>query len=291
MSTLVPSTNTTSSLTEAGTARQSYVDWGAILAGTVIASAITLVLTGFGSAIGLSLASPFAGKGLSAIAIGIAAALWVLWVAVTSLMAGGYVTGRMRQRANDATSHETNIRDGAHGLVVWALSVIIGAMLAAGSIAGVAKTGTELAKAGLSTVATTTAGISDYAVDMLVRNDASATVLDDQTRQQISRILTRSVSDGQLNAADKAYLSRLVAARVGIDAAEVDRRIEAYAVQAKAAAERAKTLAETARRIGILVAFLTAASLAVAGAGAWWGASFGGRHRDENTDLSHLMRW
>jgi hypothetical protein len=30
---------------------------------------------------------------------------------------------------------------------------------------------------------------------------------------------------------------------------------------------------------------------ALGAAAAWWGASMGGRHRDENTDLSTYMRW
>jgi hypothetical protein len=75
---------------------RSYVDWAAIVAGTVIATAITLVLTGFGSGIGLSMTSPFEGKGFSGMAIAIG--LWVIWVAVTSLMAGSYVTGRIPGR-------------------------------------------------------------------------------------------------------------------------------------------------------------------------------------------------
>ena len=291
MNTLNPDNTRISSAIEAFDTPHSYVDWGAILAGTVIASAITLVLTGFGSAIGLSLASPFSGKGISATALGIAGALWIIWVAVTSLIAGSYVTGRMRRRAGDANSHEVNIRDGAHGLVVWAVSAILGAMLAASSIAGIAKTGAEIAKTGTSAAITAMANTSDYDVDMLVRNDGSATAADDQTREQIGRILLRSVSDGQLNPQDKAYLSRLVSTRVGVDQAEADRRINAYETQAKAAAERTRKAAETARRVGILVAFLTAASMALAGAAAWWGASLGGKHRDENTDLSHLTRW
>ena len=41
----------------------SYVDWSAIFAGTVLASAISFVLLTFGSAIGLSLTSAYEGRG------------------------------------------------------------------------------------------------------------------------------------------------------------------------------------------------------------------------------------
>ena len=50
--------------------------------------------------------------------------------------------------------------------------------------------------------------------------------------------------------------------------------------QAKAAAAEA---AETARKTAILAAFLTAASLLVSAAGAFWAAQMGGNHRDKQT--------
>jgi hypothetical protein len=270
---------------------RSYVDWAAILAGTVIATAITLVLTGFGSAIGLSMTSPFANKGFSGVAIAIAVGLWVIWVAVTSMMAGSYVTGRMRRRAGDASAHEVNVRDGAHGLVVWALSALFGAIIATMSVAGVVRGGAEIARSGMSAAATVVGNTTEYAIDTLVRNETQAAPIDESMRDQIGRILARAASEGQLNPQDRSYLTRIIAARAAVEPAEVERRIDAFSAQTKATLEQARAGAETARRLGVLIAFLTAASLAVAAAGAWWGASLGGKHRDENLDLSHLMRW
>ncbi len=270
---------------------RSYVDWAAIIAGTVIATAITLVLTGFGSAIGLSMTSPIAGKGFSGMAIAIAIGLWVIWVAVTSLMAGSYVTGRMRRRAGDASAHEVSVRDGVHGLVVWALSALVGAIIATMSVAGVARGGAELARSGVAAAVTIVGSTTEYAIDTLVRTETQTTPVDEATRDQIGRVLIRAATDGQLSAQDRTYLVRMIAARAGIETTEVERRIDAFSTQTKATLERARLAAESARRLGVLIAFLTAASLAVAAAGAWWGASLGGKHRDENIDLSHLMHW
>jgi FtsH-binding integral membrane protein len=270
---------------------RSYVDWAAILAGTVIATAITLVLSGFGSAIGLSMTSALAGKGFSGMAVAVAAGLWVIWVAVTSLMAGSYVTGRMRRRAGDANAHEVSVRDGAHGLVVWALSALVGAIIASMSVAGAVRTGTEIARSGMSAAAIAVGNTTEYAIDALVRTDTQSPAIDDNTREQIGRILVRAAADGQVGAQDRIYLTRTVAARAGVEPAEVEKRINAFSAEAKLALERARAAAESARRVGILIAFVMAASLAVAAAGAWWGASLGGKHRDENIDLSHLMRW
>ena len=270
---------------------RSHIDWGAILAGTVIATSISVVLTGFGSAIGLSMTSPFEGKGFSGVAIAVAIGLWVVWVAVSSLIAGSYLAGRMRRRAGDATPDEVSVRDGVHGLVVWALAALIGVVFASMSVAGFAKAGAEIARSGVATVAGLAANTSEYAIDTIIRSNSQAAPIDDAMRQQIGRVLVRAAADGQLSEDDRTYLTRTVAGRAGIEPAEVERRIAVVFAQAKAALDRTRAAAESARRFSILIAFLTAASLAVAAAAAWWGASLGGKHRDENTDFSKLMHW
>ncbi|WP_417309543.1 hypothetical protein [Devosia sp.] len=118
----------------------SYVDWPAIIGGIVVASAISLVLLTFGSALGLSFTSFRAGEGASPFWIAIAAALWLIWVQVSSFMAGGYLTGRMRRRHNDAIEEESDVRDGAHGVLVWAGALVIGALIAVSGIGSAANT-------------------------------------------------------------------------------------------------------------------------------------------------------
>jgi len=75
--------------------------------------AVALVLLTFGSAVGLSLTSPFQGEGVSAAGFAIAVGLWFVWVQVSSFMAGGYLAGRMRRRLWIGTEHEVEVRDGA----------------------------------------------------------------------------------------------------------------------------------------------------------------------------------
>lgn len=106
----------------------SYVDWAAILAGAAFATSIAFVFTTFGAALGLSFASPYAGEG-SAFAATLSVGLWMLWTTISSFMAGGYITGRMRRRVDKATSDEVHVRDGIHGLTVWAVAVLIGAVV------------------------------------------------------------------------------------------------------------------------------------------------------------------
>jgi hypothetical protein len=116
------------------------VDWGAILAGAVLTTAVALVLLAFGSALGLSVTSPYEGEGLSPVAFAVAAGLWLLWVHLLSFYLGGYVAARLRPRVHDATEHEVDVRDGLHGLLVWAVGVILAAIIAFAGMGGVTAT-------------------------------------------------------------------------------------------------------------------------------------------------------
>ena len=109
----------------------------AIFAGTALAVALSFVLLTFGSAIGLSVVSVRAGRGRVAHWIAIASGIWFLWVAITSFAAGGYLAGRLRRPVGGASIDETEVRDGAHGLVVWAVGALVGAILAASGVTGV----------------------------------------------------------------------------------------------------------------------------------------------------------
>ena len=110
------------------TAVRSYLDWPAIFGGIVLASAISIVLLAFGSGLGLSVGD-FSSKG-AAFGTGVAAAIWFLWVEISSFMAGAYLAGRLRMPVVAKSVHETEVRDGSHGLVVWAGCVVLGTVLA-----------------------------------------------------------------------------------------------------------------------------------------------------------------
>ena len=109
---------------------RAYVEWAPIFAGAVVAAAIALALTTFGSAIGLAIVSPYPSSGASGKATAIAAALYAVWIMASASIAGGYLAGRLRHRTFDATEHESEIRNGAHGLVVWAVAALIVGLVA-----------------------------------------------------------------------------------------------------------------------------------------------------------------
>src|SRR6202521_3648143 len=76
----------------------SFVEWGAVLAGAVLAAALSFVLLTFGTAIGLSATSPWPNSGLSVRVIASLAVFWAIAQQIWAAMAGGYVAGRMRSR-------------------------------------------------------------------------------------------------------------------------------------------------------------------------------------------------
>jgi hypothetical protein len=255
----------------------AYVDWRAIIAGAVIAAAISLVLLTFGSAIGLSMTSPYesegASKGLFAVALG----LWVIWVIVSSNLAGGYVTGRMRRRVGDAIEHESDIRDGTNGVAMWGLGVLIAAVLAFAGATGVVAGGAALAGAA-------NADPTAYTVDALFRSTGQQAP-DGATfaaKREVTRILAQGTVGQKIADDDKAYVSRLVAARTGLGQAEATQRVDAVLAKAKAAAD-------ATRKAGIISGFLIAAALLAGAAAAWWGAVTGGRHRDQGTAMSGFL--
>ncbi len=250
----------------------SYVEWAPIIAGAVLASAISFVLLTAGAAIGLSMVSVHAEKsyGSSAAYLG---AFWAIAVPIGSLLAGGYVAGRMRTAWGSPGSDEVQFRDGIHGALVWSLSIIVGAMLAA-SAAGTAG---RVAGAAAS-AAGGAAEVAAPAIDSMIRSqsvDPKRPALTDQQKSEVGRILLTSVKNGTLSEGDKNYLNQQVAQVTGVPPEEAQKRVnDAYNATVKAV--------EDTRRATSAGGLITATALLIGLAAAWYAAQRGGNHRDEN---------
>ena len=279
-------------------ATSSYVDWPAIIAGVVLAAAISLVLLTFGSAIGLSFVNFRSAENVLPIWIAIAAALWLLWVQVSSFMAGAYLTGRLRRRLGDASEHEVEVRDGAHGLLVWGGALVVGAIIATGGI-GAAANAVGSAAATVTTAASNVADEASldpnaYFVDTMFRTaPGTAPAVADAdlsaVRGEAGRILLQGAVDG-VGEPDRAYLAELVAANTGLAPEEATARVNEVLTAVEQAKAQAVVVAENARKMSVLAAFLTAASLLVSAAAAFWAAQKGGNHRDEGTAFLDVFR-
>jgi hypothetical protein len=282
----------------------SFVEWGSVLAGAVLAAAIAFVLLTFGAAIGLSATSPWPNSGLSAKVIASLAVFWAMAQQIGAFMVGGYVAGRMRSRWREAAQHEVEFRDGLHGGLVWAVGVVISAILFTAAAGMVAQTGAQLAGSAASVAASTTGNPLDAVIDAMVRPSvaqaatpssppaaaapsgptpapgavrprAASAPAGDENRAEISRMLASAVAAGGLSDQNRAYLAQLVAQRAGVSQADAERRvIEAF--------NAAREATDKARRAAVLTGFVTAAALVISFAAAWWAAMKGGQHRDNS---------
>lgn len=256
----------------------SYVDWGAIIAGSVLAAALSIILLSFGGAIGLSTVSPRSGEGASAVWIAIAAGVWFVWTMVSSFGAGAYVTGRLRGRIGDATPPEVEARDGAHGLVVWAVGALVGITLAAAGVSGSLSIGAKTVGAGAAVVAE---AAPEYYSDLVLRNENAGAEIDAAAASEVAGILRRGIAVGEIVERDQQRLSAIVASSAGIAPEAAAARVDEALSEIDDARETAVETAERARVAGVIFGFLVAASLLASGVAAFACAAAGGRHRDE----------
>ncbi len=291
----------------------TYIDWAAIIAGAVVASAIVGLFTAFGAALGLSAVSPEPGEGSFDFWV-ILTAVWVVIMLVVSYLAGGYVAGRMRRRLDDADADEVATRDGINGLVVWGLGMLVTAWMAAGAIGGLASAvGTTaeavgsavggVAQGAGSTLGNTTdgSGVLDYMNSAMMRPALTGTAetegeaapdapsaSDVDLVRQTGIVLGDVLRNGEVSDADREFLVAAVARRSGLGEAEVEARVDEAVTWAQETRQAAIDAAETARIAAILSAFLLTAAALVAGAAAVIGAVRGGRHRDEGRIFAGL---
>src|SRR4051812_18405523 len=158
---------------ESSASVQAGVSWPAIVAGAVVACALTLVLLAFGTGLGLSVVSPWAGSGVSATTFKIGTGLYLIVIAMIASSLGGYIAGRLRSRWIGVHSDEVYFRDTAHGFIAWAFASVLGAVLLATpatSLLGGAVTG---ASQGAATAASQSGPMDGY-VDTLFRADTPA---------------------------------------------------------------------------------------------------------------------
>ena len=266
----------------------SYVEWGAVFAGALAASAISFVLLTAGAAIGLSLVSPYESESYGRLAASVAV-FWAIAVPILALLVGGYIAGRMRSAWEASASDEVQFRDGIHGLLVWSLSIVAGGLLAFLAASTAAHTGAQVA----ATATRDRGSVVAPAVDDLFGASVApagpapagesqgatpagrAAVIDSDARAAVSRTLVAAAAAGQLSPSRKQTLARIVAERTGLPQAEAEKRVDqAYA--------DAKEALETARKATVLSALGTVTALLVGLLAAWYAAQRGGHHRDNN---------
>ena len=250
-----------------------YLSWPPIVAGALVAAALSFVLLSFGSAIGLAVASPSSTWRDTSWTLALLGGLWLLLTSLASFGLGGYLAGRLRNSWTASISHEVEFGDGIHGFLVWGLAIIIGAFLALAATKTIAPRPDAT-----SPTAATAEPLLAFELDRLFRSDRSAAEAgDDEIRAQAARIITSGLGHSGMAPDDRAYLLRLVEIRTGLPQPEAEARVGRAIAQSSAAIKRARSAA-------VILAFMIGASLMLGAAAAWFASSSGGRHREGAVD-------
>jgi hypothetical protein len=261
--------------------RSTNFDWGAIIGGALIASALSFVLFSFGSAAGVASVSPYSWNNPSATTLTILAAAWFSVVMIGSFLVGGYFAGRYRRPSGGAVSEdERRSRDGAHGLLMWAVALLLGLGIAYCMAALTARNVATVAGAAAAGAAQTAS--SDAVgplIDRMLRpvaTDAQTPTGNQNPQAEISRVIsTSTLTRGEISPQNRDYVAGIVAREARIPQDEARKRVDATI-------ENAKEAANKARKAAASLAFLIGALSILAAGAAYWAATAGGREREEN---------
>jgi hypothetical protein len=256
-----------------------HIQWGPVVGGAISAAALASVLHAFAAAIGLAVSSTAPTWRDASVGLWILSGVYLILVALAAYGLGGYVSGVLRDRVvpGTLTTEEVELRDGLHGLMVWALATLLTTlfilMVATASAPLVAPSagsaGPSTSMVGESTIA--------FDIDRLLRGDRRSDAADvTQTRAEVGRILLSSSGHSGVAAEDRGYLARLVASRVGITTPDAERRVDVAIASARNNLSRA-------RHSAVVLAFMVGAAALLGAVAAWFAAIYGGRYRDDTS--------
>jgi hypothetical protein len=253
----------------AADAEPRYLQWTPVVAGALGATALSLILVTFAAAVGLGVSSTSPTWRDASAALWILSGIYLILQAILSLGFGGYIAGRIRRPLIAGPTEEVENRDGLHGLAVWALAVVLGAILAA--LVGAS----TLSRSGPSSAhASAAEPLLSYELDRLYRSPRRPPNVDlSSERAEAGRILLTVSGREGISADDRAYLVQQVGAITGLSSSDAERRVDNVLANSKTALTRS-------RRSTIILAFSLATALLLGAVAAWAAACAGGRHRD-----------
>ena len=280
---------------EVDTAPRAGNEWGAIVAGALAAGAISLILLVLGSGLGLSMVSPWAGVGAGAATVAVGTVIWLVVVQWLASGVGGYLTGRLRSRAEP--SDEVFFRDTANGFLAWALATLFVAAFLASAVSAIVGTGSQVAAtvaSGAAEGAQPGAGaVGDplgYFVDSLYRPASTAPAASispssggqaADLRAETGRILANGMIASEFPDEDLTYLSNRISAETGLSAEAARARVDAVVQKMQALKTDAGAAADAARKAAAKLSLYIFLSLLVGAFIAATAAALGGQHRDD----------
>lgn len=259
-------------------------DWTPVVAGALAAAALAFVLHSFAVAIGLSVSSTAPTWRDASFGLVLLSGLYILLVALVSYGFGGYVAARLRARLAAAPVEDVEFRDGMHGLMVWALATPLTGLLVLAALQTLPRLAAPSASTAGPGASVAGENLIAYDLDKLFRGERRPAGDMTYARAEASRILLTTASHKGMQADDRTYLVRLVAATTSLSPADADRRVTEMSANAKADIDRA-------RHSAVLLGFMTGAAALLGAVVAWFAACAGGRHRDGREAVPSYLDW
>jgi hypothetical protein len=219
--------------------------WGAVIAGTVMALVVVVVLQVLMLWLGMTAidpafeAAPFEG-------VGTATAIASLVVAAIALFVGGLVTGRLANRVSGADVF-------LHGLLTWAVVTLVtlvmmvtAATALIGGALGVVGQGLAALGGGAAALAPTVATELEDVIEeqRMLLEDAQQEMeplwTDPAARSEFRTVVTRILRDEQptVDPADRQQLIDVVAANTELSEAEAEARVDGWIARYEEGRER-----------------------------------------------------
>ena len=218
--------------------------WGLAFAGAFAATAVTFFLLTIGAGFGLLLVNPVTHSGPSIPTFLTGGAIYFFAAQAFGFAVGGHLAGRLLGPILETRTQE-DFRAGAHGLTVWAITVVASLVLIA--LAGM----TAVQSGGIATLYGTgafksqSATPTNYLVDKLYRPAGGAA--SEGARQEAGRILSASFVRGvALTEDDRSRLIALVVRNAGVSRDEAVGRVDTMQRDTRATVERAANAARKA---------------------------------------------
>lgn len=250
------------------------VSWAPVIAGAITSAAFSSILVIFGTAIGLSISSTSPTWRDTSAALALLSGLFLVLQALLAFGIGGYIAGRTRESV--AAPAETVERtDGGHGLLTWAVAVLIGVILTA-IIGGVGS-----ASRPRPAERSAAEPVLSYELDRLFRAPRRPPNIDlTSERAEAGRILLTAGGRTGVASEDRTYLVQQVGGITGLTPVDSERRVDDAIGKSREAVRKS-------RQSAVILAFSVAAALLLGSVMSWAAAVAGGRHRDGEP----LPRW
>jgi hypothetical protein len=258
---------------------RSRISWGAVIAGAVVAMATTLMLSLIGVSFGGASYTMDAGASFGP-------GLWEIISLALGMALGGYVAARL-------CGTHSHLDGELHGITMWALATLIGAVLLAQALSNV-----------IGAVVIPVAGpgpgglggishpfASDYAPPLTIEryqqalgnNGDPTTMSPAEINDEINAIVGGGIVSGNLSDAARTRLIALVAAHWGITKEEAAHRVAQMENDARSAIvdqqKHMTAIADEASRASANGARLLFTTLSLGLLGALVGAWLGTRHK------------